>query len=101
MEFPAGGVRIAEIAFVYFRPLPRGDRWTWEELRVSVHTPRKDLSGSMAGFTKQLEDAVPEAAPSSLIAPEKAIALLNRGAMDSPKPQEPRKDPSEWKLTVL
>jgi hypothetical protein len=100
LEFPAGGIRIAEMAFLYFRPLPRGERWTRQELKVSIHTPRKDLSGSIAGFTKQLEDAVPEAAPSNLIAPEKAIALLNRGPLESPTPQAPRKDPSEWKLTV-
>jgi hypothetical protein len=100
LQFPSAGIRFAEIAFLYFRPLPRPERWTWEELKIAIHTPRKELSGSIAGFTKQLESAVPEAAPSNIIAPEKALALLNRGALESPTPQEPRKDPSEWKLNI-
>src|SRR5205085_1745173 len=104
LEFPKGAIRIKEAEFLYFQTLPRGDRWTWEQLQIPVETPRKHsggyIDGTIAGFKRLFEDAVPTGAPANIIAPEKAIALLNRGPMNSPKPQKPIKDPNEWTLTV-
>jgi hypothetical protein len=101
LHFPAAGIRIKEAAFHYFQPLHGEGRHTWEELRVSIETPRSpELKGSITGSRWKAEDAVPTAAPANIIAPEKAIALLNRAPMNTPKEQEPDKDKSRWTVTL-
>jgi hypothetical protein len=104
LEFPGGAQRIKEAEFHYFQPVPRDGRWTWEELRVIVRTPRKliggESRGSIMGSRSVFEDAVPTPAPSNMMTPEKAVALLNRGPMSSPRPEGPDRDRSRWTLSV-
>jgi hypothetical protein len=104
LEFPGGAPRITEGEFLYFQPVPRNSRWTWEELRVMVETPRKliggESPGSIMGSRSVFEDTVPTPAPSNMMAPEKAVALLNRGPMSSPFPQGPDRDSKRWRLRV-
>jgi hypothetical protein len=105
LEFPSGAVRIREVGFHYFQPLPHGQRWSWEELKVPMLAPVKlsgrESRGSIMGSRSLFEEAVPTPAPSNIIAPEKAITLLNRGPMSSPQGRELKKeDSSRWRLTV-